>query len=419
MPRLNSNLLSEIVIRFIAFALNLTALIIIARSVGPGGVGQYALTLLSGLSIVIIAMFSYGKVTAAVNSESPGTNMKLLGNGLFFSVIWGMFVTFLLAWKAEQILAFALPRLPVPLWNLITVLVFPLTLFIFCERFLDGLKKNRGYNLYRAIVGILLVAGVILFHRWSILTVEAAVSMWVGAIIIAALIQLISAWYQVGLNIRVDLRLMMAVLWSGMKDHIANVSTILRYRSDIFIAAYLLPMEDVGRYALALVMIALLHIVPKALITTTVTDRSSSVAASARFGLFTSIGIGLIYPVIVWFVIKYAVGDRFTESFVPFMILLPGVIINGLGKVLEIYVNSDSPAYARSITNSFLLAVNIALNLLLIPKFGIVGAAVSDLITYFLTATVFLIMYLYQTGASLSELFRFNRNEYKSLLSGR
>ena len=57
------------------------------------------------------------------------------------------------------------------------------------------------------------------------------------------------------------------------------------------------------------------------------------------------------------------------------------------------------------------LLVNVIFNILLIPRFGIAGAAMATSISYTLTSSIFLISFIKLTGLTLKELFVFNKEE--------
>jgi len=403
------------------------AVILVARSTGPEGAGLYSLAVLTGLTVAALFMFSFGKASKAMSSNPDAEKRMLLGNGLFISIVWGMIVTTLLVWKSDLILMYALPKLTAPILALSAVAVLPLLLFNIGEELLTGLKNSKGFNLYNLIATLLLTGSLTLFYHKNILTVEAAVSMWVGAVIITALLQLLSLWYRTGTSIKLDIRLASSTLLSGLKGHTANMSSFFRLRSDLFIIAYILPLEAVGQYAVALVMVSLLHVIPNSLVSNFLTDPDNEnhtfyrppVLTVARFGFFMAFGAGMIYSVIGWIIVEYGLGQQFMPTFSPFAILLFGAIFHGFGKVVEKSVMASYPNYYKSILYPLLFLINIGGCLLFIPRFGIAGAALSVSITHVLSSFLFLILYLNQTGTELNELFDFRHDNYKSLLISR
>ena len=80
-------------------------------------------------------------------------------------------------------------------------------------------------------------------------------------------------------------------------------------------------------------------------------------------------------------------GDAFLPSVPAFVLLAPGIFFLSLSVVIGTVMGaSGMPIYA--ILPSFISAVgNILLNLYLIEKLGIIGAALASSITYFLLMT--------------------------------
>ena len=59
------------------------------------------------------------------------------------------------------------------------------------------------------------------------------------------------------------------------------------------------------------------------------------------------------------------------------------------------------------------LVVNVSFNIILIPRMGIVGAAVATSISYTITSIMFIITFLKLTKTSLLNLFIFDKEEIK------
>jgi Na+-driven multidrug efflux pump len=86
------------------------------------------------------------------------------------------------------------------------------------------------------------------------------------------------------------------------------------------------------------------------------------------------------------------------------MILLPGVVVASLGLLLASDTQARGQFHLGSIAAALGLAVNIGLNLVLIPAWKLEGAALSSSIGYAVTALVLLGSTVRSTRVSFREM---------------
>ena len=97
-------------------------------------------------------------------------------------------------------------------------------------------------------------------------------------------------------------------------------------------------------------------------------------------------------------------GSEFAPSIVAIWVLLPGVVGLGVFKV----VGSDLMGRGRpglvGAYSCIALVTNVATNLLLIPRYGFVGAAISATVSYCLLACMTVIQFIREAGLAASEV---------------
>ncbi len=91
------------------------------------------------------------------------------------------------------------------------------------------------------------------------------------------------------------------------------------------------------------------------------------------------------------------VGEAFTEGALTLAILCLGFAINGCLGVSELPIVFRRPII-NPLNSALMLGLNVALNLLLIPKFGAEGAALATVITYTAMNAVRLVVVRYLLG---------------------
>ena len=102
--------------------------------------------------------------------------------------------------------------------------------------------------------------------------------------------------------------------------------------------------------------------------------------------------------------IRFLLPD-FTPSLPALYIMLPAVVSLSLTQVLSSYVAGVGRSGWTSVVNVGALGVNVLANLVLIPLFGIAGAAAASLISYTASALGFSLMASRLSNRPLSDFW--------------
>lgn len=183
-----------------------------------------------------------------------------------------------------------------------------------------------------------------------------------------------------------------------MRGHLGNMASFFNYRLDVFVVNYYLNSTQVGLYALGVVISEALWQIPAAAalalfprtartIEQGATDftclimRQVLVIASAGA---LAIGIGS------WLFLPLVFGERFRPSIAVVWLLLPGTLALSLGRVGVSDLAGRGKSGYSSVFAMTALVVTVAMDLILIPRLGIQGAAVASSAAYFTNATLIL-----------------------------
>jgi len=177
----------------------------------------------------------------------------------------------------------------------------------------------------------------------------------------------------------------------------------VNYRFDIVILAGFAAVRDVGVYSVALTITGIAWILPQAL-QTVLFPRTASLEEAALTGELDSRtpddalakalrhGVLLMLPTALAVVAILAVGvpilygKEFHETIPLGLILLPGVLLLGIGKILASAISGRGyPRYTLYV-GAFSVPLTLALYFTLIPAFGTYGAAIASSISYGFTA---------------------------------
>jgi len=183
--------------------------------------------------------------------------------------------------------------------------------------------------------------------------------------------------------------------------YLCNVFQFLCYRMDFWFIEHFEGSKQLGFYSLAVTLAQMLWILPQAISTILLSysgaeTREKSIDNTNRLARI-AIAIVLAASVFLFFTIDFIIpafyGKEFTQSAFLFKILLFGIVPFSITTILSSYFGGTGQMRVN-FAGSFLgFLVCLVLDLLLIPRYGIRGAAVATIFAYF--SSTFLMVFVY------------------------
>jgi O-antigen/teichoic acid export membrane protein len=362
-----------------------TARALIARVLGPAGIGQYALMLTAawlGGTVLSLGLPAYNASFA--RKQRPGV---LLSN----SIAWNL--AGLLVLSVFCIPALLSPRVPVT-WRLMILGVYmsPLMALLECTRgVLQGTSAIAAYNWLGLLGGGLNVAAIAILTAASRLTLRAAVACWIGSTAVSALAAVTLGASTGGGLARMDRRVLFGSLKFGGQAWLSQLTGIVNFRIALLLTQFLLGTVAVGLYALAVTLAEILFYFPNALAVVTISRYASAspvealalLKRSAAWVLAISAGCAVGLAVVSGPIIRLIFGSSYAGSASALLILLPGVVAFTPIAVSTWYFNAHlhKPSINLAV-GAFSALLNISLTLLWAPKYGLDGVAWSTTTAY-------------------------------------
>lgn len=194
----------------------------------------------------------------------------------------------------------------------------------------------------------------------------------------------------------------------GVRGQIGNVATFFNYRLDVFIVNYFLDPAQLGFYALGVAISEALWQIPSAVASALFPRTARTVEEGAtQFTCFllrqvlvtTALGgtaIALLSPV----TIPLVFGARFGPSIAVIWWILPGTVALSLAKVACADLAGRGKNGYSSVAAFVCFAVTAVLDWFLIPRMGILGAALASSVSYSLDALLVLWALRYELRVS-------------------
>jgi len=413
--------LSSILVFLARFAIS----VIVARSLGPAGKGVYTLVLTYASFLVFILDFGLSSsLTYLVASRQFRQNelsqfaiyLSLVIGGLgclaFYALYSGVLINNLLAGVDPGYINLVLAIVP---FNLLASLLSAVLLGT------QAILTYNVINIGRVLLNLVLQCTSALC-QWGI---SGAIWAWV----ISTLFTLaLAIWYlREGILMRLTGfgAILKSALSYGVKGYTANLLTIFNYRLDTFILNYFAGSGAVGLYATGVAAAELIWYLPNA-ISSILFPKSASLdpqtgarltAKVCRALLLIILPLALGFGVLGVYVIPLVYGMAFQAAVAPFLLLMPGIIGVAITKIIAANLSGTGKPQYPAYTAAIVFVITIALDLSLIPRYSLTGAAIASSIAYLAGAVLSVYWFSRETHITWSEVTLPTRADLSELRS--
>jgi len=396
--------------KFVTVAVNFLVGVIIARALGPVGKGAYALVLqIVGVLVVVLGLGLntaniYFVASKRVSAKTATANSLwlVLGTGSVAMVVCLLFIAGPFAPDPPYSLAMALAA---------SALFVSTTLFAWLGAVAVGLSGLRP----RAVAGMCSVAVVLVgaaaLWRLGVLSALLVIALGVVGQSLATIAVLLFERGRM-LSLRASIDGLRRMVTYSAKSYVVEVVNYVHLRLDIILLGWLTTAATVGVYSVGVSLAEIARYVP-GVVGAALFARASQVAGdegsalSARMSRLTVplvLGSVVLFGLIGPWAVPRVFGAAFADAVPVFLVLLPGVAAISIAEVPSSYLFSRQVIYWR--TAAVIVGVNIAINLIAIPRFGVLGAAAASSVTYTLLTAIILYLARRESGLRYRDFLR-------------
>lgn len=394
--KLGRDIGSTVGLRFAALPISFVASIVLARSLQPSGKGTYTTVMTLGELAVVVG--SLGVSTAGVyylaRERGPAVaHVRRVVLGLSLAIGAAVSLGIVAVAVASASLGLSAPAT----WALIALC--PLGVLSLARGALESFL--RAEQLVRTINGAALFASAAFLVAVVAASVEGwldptgAVSLRVGVVGIAALLLFMLARRR-GISVgrpSLERGAARSLLLYGLPYASYSIVQNFSNRVDYLLVGAYDDSVAVGVYSIAVAQAELLWIVPTAVgfvLFPRVAARSGTAdgrqgmetAALVRWTvLVTAVGAGLL-AALADPITTLVYGQAFAGAVAPLRVLLIGIVAFALVQVLSGFLLGSGRLRPLVLLSGAGFLCNLGANLVLIPRFGITGAAAASAISY-------------------------------------
>lgn len=216
---------------------------------------------------------------------------------------------------------------------------------------------------------------------------------------------------------RIDLSAGRKTAKFSAKAYSTSIAGLLHERQDILLLGWLAGTVAVGLYSVSVSFAELTWYVPSALSAAILAkgSRRSEVSAvdyttrTTRIAvIFMGCTIVLSAAVVPW-LLPFVYGRPFAPAVFAFFALLPGVLADGVSRILWSYQTTRGRIYWRQALGTTVL--NLVTIFLLVPTFGAIGAGLASTVSYSVLCILVIRRFCADTGAQASDVLAPKRSD--------
>lgn len=408
----------------LVFIFGFVTLIILARVLGPTGKGIYSLILLIPGLLLTFGSFGIESANVYFVGSRKYKIQDVVSNSLILSFFLGI-ILILIFWIILQFDLFQsfIHSNQIPSFYLwLVVLIIPLSLVLnFFRNVIRGKGEITNYNKIKILENTILLIAVVTFLLILKKSIFGAVLSYILAVLGAGLLSIFLIGKIAKFQLSLNKNLLKDSVSYGGKVYLANAMSFLNYRLDVLLIAMFLTPAAVGFYSIAVGIAERLFII-SGVLATVLFPKVSSLSNSeadhftpriARHTFFIMIIASLLLLILASPLIKIFFGLVFLPAVLPLLILLPGIIAFGIGGVLAADLGGRGKPEFAVYSSLACLIVNVILNIILIPRWGIAGAALASTVAYWVDTLIIIFAFYVVSKKPLLEFLLIKKKDFK------
>jgi O-antigen/teichoic acid export membrane protein len=408
--------------KFILIFIRLAVSAITSRFLGPAGRGLYYAAIQISGTASSLGTLSMGESVIYMVGQKSISPKKVMGTVFALVLLCTAVVLSVLFLVCPLLSNNVLKHLSTPFMMCVYIAV-PLHLAeYFCLMALRGLKKFKAYSslsvLSMATLLLAILLAVVFYETEAIVVLRA----YVVAKIVTVGAMLATLYFYSEKRLSVAWRSILPVMRYGSAIHVGAMLNKAEYRVDVFLLLFFLSPAEVGIYSIGVALAQMLWYVTLAVnnvlfpeISSREKDDGRLIRKSLKFILAANAVLAVALVIGGHFFVLALYGRPFLQAYTVFLVLLPGVFADIISKTIASWLKGTGRPVFLSYVSAGSLAANIALNCIMIPYWGIHGAAFASAISYSLRAIILLLAFCHKTKSSLYRIFVIQKQEIREI----
>lgn len=415
----------------LSILIGIISVVVIARILGPEGQGQYTL-----LTLLVTMLFTF------LNFGFHVSSTYYIGKGKMYDeqTIWKTNVVMIIILSVLSILLGMLSILFLKdifftgvSATFLYIMLFSLPFYFllnFTQSIFLGYQNFNVINIAAIFTQLLTLVLTLIFLLGFHMNVLGAVLAFILSHMISSIMLVIILLKKYPLSWKkgtFNMTYVKEAFTYGIKIHISNLISFFNYRADTLLIAYFLTPAAVGIYNVAVNIAERLWIVsqsvsnvlfPKISSMDNEEEKDFLTTMLTRNVLVISIVGSIVLVLLCDFLIWLLFGKEYADASLPLKILMPGIVFLSVDRLLSQDLAGRGKPEMSMYTSITTIVLNIILNIMLIPTYGLAGAAFATSFSYSTAFFIKVIIFHRLTNQPFASILILNRRDlllYKKL----
>lgn len=213
-----------------------------------------------------------------------------------------------------------------------------------------------------------------------------------------------------------DFVLLKKIIYFGIYPMISVLMITANYKIDVIILKYFVDFKNIGYYTVGVGLANQLWIIPDAFkdvlfSKSAKNDSKKEIITAIKFNLYISLFIFISIFFSGKFIIRVLYGVEFVKAYKVLNVIFIGIIPMIFFKLINVDFISNGRQKISFLILIISVIFNVGSNFILIPIFGIIGAALASVISYSLCGGIFLLVFMKIYHLSIKEILIPTRDE--------
>lgn len=404
--------------------------IVLVRLLGTEGNGVYSLFITNTAIITLVVSFGFNSGLVYYSAKRIFSPVTLINSSFLILLIQviAIIIAEIIFTSAFRISLFSdIHSAEMSFWG--CFYLFSVLLNGYVSAIFTGNKWFDILNLLTAASNFifLLIFGYLLLQRHgnSMAYTIFIIKIFISLTALQSVVYLIVLLKKINFNFYADVlkfkELRLIFMYAGLA-FFSNFFQFLAYRMDYWFINIYRSKDELGLYALASKLNQVLWLLPMTIAAVIIPftvasseEIAEKVKTILRLQFSGYVVLAVLLLVVSPFFIPLIFGIDFIDAVYPFIILLPGVIIFTLTTILAAYfagINRQDINLKISFFCFFTIFIG---DLILVPKYGMEGAAVASCIGYILSGVSSLYVFSKLSKSNFKELLILRKKDFSSV----
>jgi O-antigen/teichoic acid export membrane protein len=382
--------------------------IFLARKLGVEGRGEYALALLIPGIFMIFVYLGIGEATASILGKEKFPKEKIVGNLNFYILSVSILSFIIYNGFSSLILKLVKNNLSIELYRM-SFFILPVTLtWGGYASVLLGLSSVKIIGWGRVINNFLFLCIFYVVAKFFKITSTIAVTIFLITSIIEIMFLIYFVSKKVAIKISFDLEIIKEQIKFGIKFFLGGLFNQENRRLDSFLINFFVGTYGLGIYSVAVSLTEILlnvsNIFSRVIFSSSAVSKNNEnlpiTTAAIRQNLFFMTVFAVILSFLLKPIILFLYSSKFIFSLQPALILLPGIVALGVSGVIGYSLTGYGKPEEVTKSAGIAFVFTLVLDLILIPKYGVNGAALASTIAY--ATSAFYLVWAYYKFSKIS-----------------